>query len=316
MAEATGIDAVALDLSRAAASGLGWILAFLMFSVGLSLKLDDFRRVATRPWVVAWGAAVQIVLLPAGTFLLTFVLTDTPSIALGMMVVAACPSGNSSNVLTQAARGDTALSVTLTALVSALAVLTTPFNILFWTGLHPDTRGLMAAVGLDRQAFLLETVTTLGIPLAIGVWMAERLPRFAARAQKPLHSLSLLILVGFIAGALAQNGGPLAATAAVIFPVLVIQDALALLLGYATGALARLDAAGRRAFTFETGIRNVGLGLVILLEHFRGLGGALLIVAGWGVWHLISGGILATAWARFDSRRERGSSAEQEAQTA
>lgn len=316
MGTASSIDAVTLDLSRTATSGLGWILAFLMFSVGLSLRLDDFRRVAARPGVVAWGATVQIVLLPAGTFLLTFALTDVPSIALGMMVVAACPSGNSSNVLTQAARGDTALSVTLTALVSALAVLTTPFNILFWSGIHPETRGIMAAVGLDRGAFLLETVTTLGIPLALGVGVAERATRFAGRAQRPLHSLSLLILVAFIAGALAQNGSTLVATAAVIFPALIVQDALALAFGYGTGVVARLDEGGRRAFTFETGIRNVGLGLVILLEHFRGLGGAMLIVAGWGVWHLVSGGLLAAFWATRDARRSSGLVNTREAQTA
>jgi len=116
--------------------------------------------------------------------------------------------------------------------------------------------------------------------------------------RKPLHTLSLLALGGFIVGALLTNGSPLATAGWFIFPVLVIQDAMALALGYGSARVAGLDPPAQRAFTFETGIRNSGLGLVILLGHFKGLGGAALITAGWGVWHLISGGALAAWWSR------------------
>ena len=136
---APGLDDITLNLDAGARSSLSIILAMMMFSVGLGLSLDDFRRVLRRPAIVLFGTAVQVVALPALTFALTFLIAPTPSIALGMMVVAACPSGNASNVLTQAARGDAALSVSLTTLSSVLAVLTTPFNIVFWAGLHPRT---------------------------------------------------------------------------------------------------------------------------------------------------------------------------------
>ncbi len=297
-----GLDDVTLNLDASARSGLSIILAMMMFSVGLGLSLDDFRRVLRRPGVILFGTALQVIVLPAVTFLLTFAIAPTASIALGMMVVAACPGGNASNVLTQAARGDAALSVSLTALSSALAVLTTPFNILFWAGLHPRTSHLLSTIGLDRGAFLSEAVLTLGFPLAAGLFLAERTTSIAKRIRKPLHTLSLLALGGFIVGALITNGSPLAQAGWFIFPVLVIQDGVALALGYGAARLAGLPDSARRAFTFETGIRNSGLGLVILLGHFKGLGGAALITAGWGVWHLISGGALAAWWSRRPPR--------------
>lgn len=297
---APGLDDVVLNLDASARSGLSLILALMMFSVGLGLHIDDFRRVLRRPGVILFGTALQVIALPALTFLLTFAIAPTASIALGMMVVAACPGGNASNVLTQAARGDAALSVSLTALSSALAVLTTPFNIVFWAGLHPRTASLLSTIGLDRGAFLSETMLTLGLPLASGLFLAERASPVAARIRKPLHTFSLLALGGFIVGALVTNGSPLAAAGWFIFPVLVIQDAMALALGYGSARLAGLGGAAQRAFTFETGIRNSGLGLVILLGHFKGLGGAALITAGWGVWHLISGGALAAWWSLKD----------------
>lgn len=293
-----GLDDVTLNLDASARSGLSIILAMMMFSVGLGLTLDDFRRVLRRPGVILFGTALQVLALPALTFLLTFAIAPTASIALGMMVVAACPGGNASNVLTQAARGDTALSVSLTALSSALAVLTTPFNIVFWAGLHPKTAPLLNTIGLDRWAFLSETVMTLGIPLMTGLLLAEKAAPLATRIRKPLHTLSLLALGGFIVGALITNGSPLATAGWFIFPVLVVQDAMALALGFGAARLAGLPDAARRAFTFETGIRNSGLGLVILLGHFKGLGGAALITAGWGVWHLVSGGALAAWWSQ------------------
>jgi BASS family bile acid:Na+ symporter len=292
-----GLDDVVLTLDSDARSGLSIILAMMMFSVGLGLSVDDFRRVLKRPGVILFGTALQVLALPFLTFLLTFLIAPTPSIALGMMVVAACPGGNASNVLTQAAKGDAALSVSLTALSSALAVVTTPFNIVFWSGLHPRTSHLMSAIGLDRTAFLAETALTLGLPLVTGLFLAERAVRIAALIRRPLHTLSLIALGGFIVGAVAANGSQLASAGGLIFPVLAIQDGLALGLGYGAARLAGLSEGAQRAFTFETGIRNTGLGLVILLGHFKGLGGAALITAGWGVWHLISGGALAAWWS-------------------
>ena len=292
-----GLDDVTLNLDAGARTGLALILAMMMFSVGLGLRVRDFTRVLSRPGVIVFGTLLQVLALPAITFLLTFWIAPTASIALGMMVVAACPGGNASNVLTQAARGDAALSVSLTALSSALAIVTTPFNIVWWAGLNPRTAHLLSAIGLDRSAFLEETALTLGLPLTAGLLLAERLDGLARRIRPWLYRLSLLALGGFIVGALVTNGSPLAQAGAYIFPVLVIQDAAALLLGYVGARLARLDEAARRAFTFETGIRNSGLGLVILLGQFKGLGGAALITAGWGVWHLISGGALAAFWS-------------------
>lgn len=297
-----GIDSIRINLNTEATAGLAWILAFMMFSVGLGLCIADFRRAFSRPRVLLFGVALQVLVLPCATFLLSFPLAAIPSVALGMIVVAACPSGNASNVLTLAARGDAAISVSLTAIVSLLAVLSTPLNIMFWAGLRPDTAVLLQTIGVDRGAFLRETIVTLGIPLALGLLIAERAARWAVILRRPLYTLSLVVLVGFIIGALIQNGRPLAQAARTIVPVLLVQDAMALALGYFGARAARLDEAVCRAFAFETGIRNVGLGLVIVLSQLRSIGGAALIAAGWGVWHLMSGGLLAAWWARRPPR--------------
>ena len=128
-------------------------------------------------------------------------------------------------------------------------------HIVLFAGLHPRTSGLLRSIGLDRGAFRTETALTLGLPLATGLVLAEQFPRTGVRIRKPLHTLSLLGLGGFIIGAFVTNGSSLAAAGSFIFPVLVVPDAMALALGY-------------------FGARAAGLGLVILLGQFKGLGGA------------------------------------------
>jgi len=291
------LDEVRLSLDAGARLGLSLILAVVMFGVALGLRVADFRRTGRRPGALALGVALQLVALPALTWVLAG-LAPSPSIALGMMVVAACPGGNVSNFLTQVSRGDAALSVSLTAITSALAVVTTPLNIVVWASLRPDTSGLLRSVGLERGAFLAQTGLTLGVPLLAGMVLAARAPELAARLRRPCRGLSFAALAVFVVGAVIAHRGPLLAFGLTVMPVVIAHNALALGLGYFGAVAARQPDAVRRALTFEVGIQNSGLGLVILLAHFEGLGGAAVVTAGWGVWHLISGGALALVWAR------------------
>lgn len=292
------MDDALLSLDGRAQAGLSLILAFVMWSVGLGLRAADFRRVAERPRVVLLGLGLQVVALPALTFLAASALAPSASLALGMIVVAACPGGNASNVLTQAARGDTALSVTVTALSSALAVFTTPANIVLWASLDPRTAALLRQIGIERGAFLAQTALTLALPLALGMAFAARFPARASRLRGPCHRAALASLALFVAAALAANVGQLLAWGAAVVPLVVLHNAGALALGYAGASLGRLAEPQRRALAFEVGIQNSGLGLVILLGQFQGLGGAALVTAAWGVWHLVSGGALAAYWSR------------------
>lgn len=292
------LDEITLTLGAGSQAGLAVILGFIMFSVALGLSAADFRRVARRPGVVVYGVVLQIIALPALTWLVARALAPAPSVALGMMVVAACPGGSMSNLLTVTARGDAALSVSLTAVSSVLATVTTPLNIVLWASLHPDTSALIRTIGLDRGAFLLQTALLLAVPLAAGMLVSARAPTLARKLHKPCHRLSLAALGLFIVAAVAGHRAHLPAFAVVILPVVIAHNALAIGLGHLGARVAGLPAIARRAFAFEIGIQNAGLGLVLVLGHFPGLGGAALVTAGWGIWHLISGLLLAGLWAR------------------
>jgi len=293
------LDDVTLRIDPAAQAVLGVLLAMILFAVALELTVADFRRVAQRPRPVLLGLGLQLVALPALTFLVARTLAPSPSIALGMMVVAACPGGSVSNFFTREARGDVALSVSLTAVTSVLAALTTPGNILLWASMNPGTRALLDAIGIDPAVFLGQTVLLLALPVAAGMGVRHLAPGWAARLQPPLRVASFAALLLFVLGAIAANGAHLRDFGAVILPVVVGHNALALGLGWLGGRLAPgIDPRARRALTIEVGIQNSGLGLVLLLQHFAGLGGAALVTAGWGFWHLITGMGIAAFWRR------------------
>jgi BASS family bile acid:Na+ symporter len=292
------MDEVRLALDQRAQGLLALLLAFVMWSVGLGLRPMDFRRVGERPRAVLVGLLLQVVALPALTFVAARTLAPSASLALGMIVVASCPGGSASSVLTLAARGDLALTVSVTALSSLLAGLTTPANILLWASLDPRTASLLRGLGFERGPFLLQTALTLALPLALGMWLAARRPDLAARLHGPCHKLALGTLGLFVIAVFVANRVQLVAHAGVIVPLVVGHNLLALGIGYAGARLAGLPRAQRRSLTFEVGIQNAGLGLVILLGQFQALGGAALVTASWGIWHLISGGALAAYWAR------------------
>ncbi|ACY14752.1 bile acid:sodium symporter family protein [Haliangium ochraceum] len=292
------LDQVTLAIDDRAQIALSVIIGFAMFSVALGLTAEDFRRVAKRPGLVIYGVLLQIVGLQVLTFGLSFVLAPMPSLALGMMIVAACPGGNLSNLLTMAARGEAALSVSLTAITSLLAAITTPLGIVFWTSIHPATAELIDEIGFDRQQFLLQAVLVLGVPLLIGLLVRARFTALAIKLHRGCYRSSLAALSLFIIGAIVAHYDHLGLFLREVMPLVIVHNACALLFGYCGAWAVRARPAARRAFTFEIGIQNSGLGLVLILGHFPGLGGAALTTAGWGVWHLISGALLAWYWSR------------------
>lgn len=305
MTDPASLDAVRLSLGPVFQGVLPASLAVIMFAVALSLRLEDFVALTKRPIQFAGAATTQILLLPLATLGLVFVLSPQPSIALGMIVVACCPGGNVSNFFTHLGRGDTALSVSLTATSSLLAALATPVSILFWSGLYPPTRELVDSLDVDALPFVLQTMVILAVPLLAGMYVASRHPGIARRLKPVMTMLAMAILVLIILGSLAGNADLLMVGAIAILPTVILHNAMALLLGYAAGWALRFDTRGRRAMTVEIGIQNSGLGLVILLGALGGLGGAAAIIAVWGIWHLISGLGLAYGFRLTDHLRER-----------
>ena len=285
---------------------LNVILAFMMFGVSLSLTGEDFRRVLKRPDAPIVGLLAQFVLLPAATCLTTWFFEVEPEMALGMILVASCPGGSFSNIMTWLARANVAVSVSMTAISSLVAMVMTPFNFALYGWLNPHTRSMLTDIQLDSMNILILVALVLGLPLLVGMMTGKLFPRFAARAEKPMRVITLLVLLLFVGVAFGNNMEVFLATADRIVILVVLQNLLALGMGAFAGGLTGLPRQDRRAITMEVGIQNSGLGLAILFTFFPQASGMILIAAFWGVWHLISGLLLAWWWSRgHDDRQNR-----------
>jgi BASS family bile acid:Na+ symporter len=294
----TELDAVRLNFSPESLVALNFILAFVMFGIALDMKWADYRGITAAPRAVLIGMASQFLLLPAAAWALTMALRPQPSIALGIILVACCPGGNISNFLTHFARGNTALSVTMTAFSTMAALFFTPFNTALWGSLNPDTAAILREIAIDPVEMCAVVAILLVVPAVAGMSVARRFPAFAARARRPFRVLSLGVFVGFVVLALAANWDYfLHYTQRVVVSVFLL-NALGFALGYLAAAAMRLPQADRRAVSIETGIQNSGLGLILVFNFFGGLGGMAITAAWWGIWHILAGLTLATWWRR------------------
>ncbi len=294
----TSVDQVHLNFSPTGLLLLNFILGIVMFGIALDIRVDDFRRVARYPRAVLIGLGSQFLVFPALTFLLVLLLEPAPSMALGMFLVAACPGGNISNFLTHHAGGNTALSVTMSAVSTAAAIVMTPLNFGFWSSLLPETAALLREVRLDPLSMLLTILVLLGIPLVCGMSVAHNFPTFAARMRRPMRWFSLVVFGLFVVGALAANFQHFLDYFGLVILVVVVHNAAALFTGYSLSRAAGVPEAERRAVAIEVGIQNSGLGLILIFDFFGGMGGMALVAAAWGIWHLVSGLTLATWWSR------------------
>ena len=299
------IDQATLQFDRDRLTLLNAILGLVMFGVALDLRPADFRRVANNGRAAIGGLGCQFLLLPAITFALVSLFEPPPSVALGMFLVAACPGGTTSNFMTHLAGGHTALSVSLSAISTVAATVMTPANLAFWASLYPPTRQLLREVAVDPMALALVVATILGVPIVLGMVVAARWPALAMKLRRPLRWLSILIFFGFVLAALLANLEAFKSHVGQVAGLVFAHNSLALLIGYGVGWLLRLVERDRRALSIEVGIQNSALGLVLVFDFFDGLGGMTLIVAWWGVWHLVSGLGLALVWSRKPAWSER-----------
>lgn len=297
------VDEIVLNFTPGSLVILNVVLALIMLGIALDTAPSDFKAVARHPKPFVIAILAQLLLLPAITFLLTLVLPVTASMALGMILVACCPPGNISQVLTHRAGGNVALSVSMTAVANPLYIIFLPLSVAFWGSLHPGARELLQTVALNPWQMLLDIFLIIGLPFAIGLLVRAKLPRLAARVQPGVKWFSLLALVGFIVVALIGNWSVFISVLGIIVLVVTIHDGVALALGYTTARLGGLATRERKAMTFEVGIRNAGLGLGLVFAFFGGLGGMAIVAGWWGIWDIVAGLIVATLWAGHTKRR-------------
>lgn len=292
----TDLDSVRLNFSKGDLLLLNLALALIMYGVALDLKWSDFKYLAKNPKGFFLGLFSQFLLLPFLTYLLVLGIQPPPSVALGMFLVAACPGGNVSNFLSSLAKGNTALSVSLTAFSSSGSIFLTPLNFALWAGLYSPTATMLKEISLDIGEVFMTVGLILGIPLILGILTRQKFPSFADKASKILRPLSILIFAAFVVIAFAGNFNLFIQYIQLIFIWVLAHNLAALLAGFTTGKLGKLPLPDIKTLTIETGIQNSGLGLVLIFTYFDGLGGMAIITAWWGIWHLISGLGVATFW--------------------
>jgi len=316
-AEIQALDSINVTLNNGGMNTINIVLAFVMYGVALGIKPQMFVNVFKSPKSVILGACCQLVLLPLFTFILTLCLGTSISwtMAMGMILVASCPGGNISNFISSLSKANIELSVSLTAISTAVAVLMTPFNFWLYGNMYlhfANVHGEVPTLVIPLWDVFKTIVILLGIPLVLGIATSHYLPKVAAKLKKPFQWLSIAFFIVMVVLAFMGNLDAFARSIKYIFLAVFLHNLLALLIGFTTGTVFKVSVPDRRTLTVETGIQNSGLGLVLLLgtslfANFPPHGGMLVITAWWGVWHIISG--LSVA-AIFNTREKRKPSSE------
>ena len=301
---AEDIDNFQLELGTGSEIILASAIIIMMFAVALGLRAEHFRFFKENPRVYLGGVFGQLVGLPLLTLGICYVVNPIPSIALGMILVACCPGGSVSNIIAMFGRANTALSVSLTATSSLAAAFLTPISILFWCSLYPPTSNLLTEINLDIPQFLIQTLMLLALPLLAGMCIAHFFPTRAAKWQKPMALVGAFMLAALVILASVKFLPVIIALGIGLFAIVILHNGLAFFLGFVMGVITKADVRSRRALTFEVGIQNSGLAIVILLTQLNGLGGAGAIAGIWGTWHII-GGLILVALFNWNDRHER-----------
>jgi BASS family bile acid:Na+ symporter len=237
-------------------------LGVIMLGLGMGLSLDDFRRVARYPRAVLTGLILQVVILPAVAFALALAFGLPPELAVGLMLLAASPGGATANIYSHLARGDVALNITLTAINSLLCLLTLPLilnlSLEYFLGagqyVPPPVRKV------------IEVAVIIVLPVVIGMLVRARAPGLAARVEKPLRLLSVLVLALLVAGAVVQERDTLVSFFAVVGLACLSFNLISMGVGYAAPVALKLPRRQAIAIAMEIGIHNGTLAIFIALN--------------------------------------------------
>lgn len=248
--------------------GLPVALGIIMFGLGLSLTLGDFARIAKHPKAVIIALVCQLLLLPALCFGLVLLFNLPPVLAVGMMLLAASPGGTTANLYSHLFRGDIALNISLTAINSVISVVTLPLIVNLSLGYFYPAGGQL---GIDVVEALKVFAIVLG-PVALGMLVRRLRPSFAAAMDKPVRIASVIILVVVIAGAVVSNLTPLMQNIGALAGITVLFCLLSLTLGFLIPRAFRVSREQSIASSFEIGIHNATLAIVIaqsVLDNFE-----------------------------------------------
>jgi bile acid:Na+ symporter, BASS family len=302
------LDQVKINFSTTGSHILNIILSLIMFGVALDIRPREFTHLFKKPKSLIAGLLGQVVFLPLITFLLVLIFHQvlSPTVCMGMILVAACPGGNISNFISNFSKANTELAVTLSAFTTVLALFATPFNFAFYGDLYVSYLAkhaghLLQPIAIDPFQMFQTVFIILGIPLILGQVVVHFKAAFAKKLAPWFQRFSIVLFVGMIVIAFSNNIDVFLKYIFFIFIIVLVHNGSALLTGFLTGTVFRLPNKDRRTTTIEVGIQNSGLGLALLLNPKifppeMAIGGMLLITAWWGIWHIVSGLMLGTYW--------------------
>lgn len=278
-------------------ASLSWIapqvpllLGIVMFGMGMTIELKDFRHLVRHPWDVGIGVLAQFTIMPLVAYLLTQAFSLPPDLAVGVILVGTCPGGTASNVITYLAKGDVALSVTMTMATTLLAPFVTPFLTLLLAG---------EEIAVNAPAMMLSIAEMVLLPVLLGVALNHFFRRRVAYALTVLPLISAL-LVALLVGVVVSMSAPrLTEVGALVALAVVLHNGFGLALGYALAGLLGLSAAKRRAIGIEVGMQNSGMAASLALLYFNPA--AAIPAALFSVWHNISGSLAANWFTRHDA---------------
>jgi bile acid:Na+ symporter, BASS family len=280
------------------------VLCVMVYAVSLDLKLADFHYVIKHPRAVVAGLIAQFVLLPWATLGLTLMLDLPASVEAAMILVACCPGGALSNVITYFGRGNLALSLSISAVSNLAALVLTPLNFTQLVALNPETAVWARSISLNPQDLATSLVLVLALPMIAAILTRRFSPKLADKIRKPLENLALVALLVFIVGAVAGQWKTFLEEISRTLPIVIFHNAMGLALGYLAAMTSQLPSKDSRAVVIESGMQNSGLALGLIASQFNADIGMIAVAGLWGMWHIVSGGALALLWRKADQRND------------
>ena len=265
---------------------VGWLLGVVMFGMGMTLTFQDFKRVLQRPWEVLLGVVAQFLIMPLAAWFLVWLFALPPELAIGVVLVGTCPGGTASNVISYLAKGDVALSVSMTMATTLLAPVVTPT--LTW---------LLAGswIEVSFTAMMISIAQMVLLPLLLGLTAHHFFERTVERILPVMPVVSVVTIVLLVGGVVALGAESLLDVGLLMAAIVVLHNAFGLV------RLFRLDSKKARTVSIEVGMQNSGMAASLAVLYFSPA--AAIPGAIFSVWHNISGSIVANYFARRDERK-------------
>ncbi len=274
-------------------SWINYLLMIIMFGMGLTLKLEDFKLVFIRPKEVIAGCIAQFTIMPLLAFMLCKLFNLDVALMTGVVLVGACPGGTSSNVITYLSKGDVALSVSMTSINTMLAPVLTPLITYML---------LSTTVNVDTYSMFVSIINVVILPIVLGFIINRFFGTFTQKFIKILPMVSVIGICMIVASVVSHNASKILSTGLIVFTVVILHNVLGYACGFGLSKILKFNIPKTKAISIEIGMQNSGLATSLANSSFSSLAMATVPGAIFSVWHNISGAILANIFNHWNEK--------------